>query len=169
MGKFNRTNKFGGGNDYKQRDFRGRGEGTFMHKAVCSRCGKECELPFKPNGRKPVFCNDCFQKNRGGEFKRFDDRRPGRFSSDRFQPERREERFEHPAPRNSDTFQYKEQFNAINAKLDKIIRMMAPPPPPVKAPETEPVIQMIEQAIGDTAEPVQKKRKSKKKLSETEE
>jgi CxxC-x17-CxxC domain-containing protein len=35
-----------------------------MHKATCSDCGKECEVPFKPSGDKPVRCQDCFRKNK---------------------------------------------------------------------------------------------------------
>ena len=35
-----------------------------MHKAVCSECGKECEVPFKPTEGKPVFCRECFAKKR---------------------------------------------------------------------------------------------------------
>jgi CxxC-x17-CxxC domain-containing protein len=35
-----------------------------MHKAVCSECGKECEVPFKPSGDRPVFCKDCFSKKK---------------------------------------------------------------------------------------------------------
>ena len=26
-----------------------------MHQAICSECDKECEVPFKPSGDKPVF------------------------------------------------------------------------------------------------------------------
>ncbi|MBR9702638.1 hypothetical protein GOV10_01255 [Candidatus Woesearchaeota archaeon] len=33
-----------------------------MHKAVCAKCQKECEVPFKPSGDRPVYCKDCFQK-----------------------------------------------------------------------------------------------------------
>ena len=35
-----------------------------MHKAICSDCGAECEVPFKPIEGKPVRCQDCFRKNR---------------------------------------------------------------------------------------------------------
>jgi len=35
-----------------------------MHKAVCADCGKECEVPFKPSGDRPVYCRDCFQKHK---------------------------------------------------------------------------------------------------------
>lgn len=31
-----------------------------MFPAICSRCGKATEVPFKPNPEKEVFCNDCF-------------------------------------------------------------------------------------------------------------
>jgi CxxC-x17-CxxC domain-containing protein len=39
-----------------------------MHKAVCSECGKECEVPFKPTEGKPVFCRECFAKKRPSRF-----------------------------------------------------------------------------------------------------
>jgi len=35
-----------------------------MHKATCSECGKECEVPFKPTEGKPVYCRDCFAKKK---------------------------------------------------------------------------------------------------------
>ena len=43
-----------------------------MHRAVCSDCGKECEIPFKPIEGRPVKCNDCFGKGRPA--RRFDNR-----------------------------------------------------------------------------------------------
>ncbi len=33
-------------------------------KAVCSECGKECEIPFKPTSGRPVKCNSCFKPNK---------------------------------------------------------------------------------------------------------
>ncbi|HII71868.1 TPA: hypothetical protein HA265_03885 [Candidatus Woesearchaeota archaeon] len=38
-----------------------------MHKAVCSDCGQECEVPFKPTEGKPVRCKDCFRKFRDSQ------------------------------------------------------------------------------------------------------
>jgi len=35
-----------------------------MHKATCSDCGKECEVPFKPTEGRPVYCQECYQKHR---------------------------------------------------------------------------------------------------------
>ncbi|MBI5061509.1 MAG: hypothetical protein HZB67_04315 [Candidatus Aenigmarchaeota archaeon] len=35
-----------------------------MHKVVCSDCGKETEVPFKPAEGRPVYCKECFQKHR---------------------------------------------------------------------------------------------------------
>lgn len=30
-------------------------------RAVCSGCGKETTVPFKPTQGRPVFCRECFQ------------------------------------------------------------------------------------------------------------
>ncbi|MBN2830686.1 MAG: hypothetical protein JXL82_00190 [Candidatus Omnitrophica bacterium] len=45
-------------------------------KAVCSECGKDCEIPFKPTGDRPVYCRDCFSaRNDSKSFKvKFGDR-----------------------------------------------------------------------------------------------
>lgn len=32
--------------------------------ATCARCGKACDLPFKPRGDRPVYCRDCFRSQR---------------------------------------------------------------------------------------------------------
>ncbi|MBI5149084.1 DNA-directed RNA polymerase [Candidatus Pacearchaeota archaeon] len=39
-----------------------------MHKAVCSECKKECEVPFKPTEGKPVYCRDCYAKKKPRRF-----------------------------------------------------------------------------------------------------
>lgn len=73
-----------------------------MHKATCSDCGKECEVPFRPTGERPVFCNDCFRNHR--------DAGPSR-----------------PVSNNTDQYnQYKEQFEILNTKLDRIIKILTP-------------------------------------------
>ena len=36
-----------------------------MHKATCADCKKECEVPFKPSGDRPVYCKECFSKRKG--------------------------------------------------------------------------------------------------------
>jgi len=35
-----------------------------MHKAVCSDCKKECEVPFKPREDRPIYCKDCYSKHK---------------------------------------------------------------------------------------------------------
>ena len=49
---------------FGDRGGRGFGGPREMHKATCSDCGKETEVPFKPTEGKPVYCKDCFQKHR---------------------------------------------------------------------------------------------------------
>jgi len=31
---------------------------------VCSQCGKETTVPFKPTQGRPVYCRECFQHRR---------------------------------------------------------------------------------------------------------
>jgi len=38
--------------------------GRQMHKVTCSECGQETEVPFKPDGTRPVYCRECYQKHR---------------------------------------------------------------------------------------------------------
>lgn len=38
--------------------------GREMHKVTCSDCGQETEVPFKPDGSRPVYCRDCYQKHK---------------------------------------------------------------------------------------------------------
>ncbi len=35
-----------------------------MHKAICSDCGKECEVPFRPTEGRPVYCRECWERHR---------------------------------------------------------------------------------------------------------
>jgi len=36
-----------------------------MYAVICYECGKDCELPFKPIGNRPVYCKECFAKRKG--------------------------------------------------------------------------------------------------------
>ena len=33
-------------------------------RAICSGCGKETTVPFRPTQGRPVFCRECFQQRR---------------------------------------------------------------------------------------------------------
>lgn len=35
-----------------------------MFTTVCSECGKETQVPFKPTGTRPVYCRECFERQR---------------------------------------------------------------------------------------------------------
>ncbi len=35
-----------------------------MYSVVCSNCGANTQVPFKPSGDRPVYCRDCFQSQR---------------------------------------------------------------------------------------------------------
>ncbi len=59
---------------YSSRGFDSHQKGKMMHKAVCSECGNQCDIPFKPIGNRPVFCSECFAKQQsdGPSESRFD-------------------------------------------------------------------------------------------------
>ncbi|MFA6160679.1 MAG: CxxC-x17-CxxC domain-containing protein [Patescibacteria group bacterium] len=95
-----------------------------MFRATCSECGNSCEVPFKPNGSKPVFCNDCFRRDENPSPRRFEgagERRPS-FNSD--------------APKQSygggsnsqdskEILYLKEQIKVANTKLDNILKALS--------------------------------------------
>ena len=54
---FNQSGGKGGYGDGRPRE---------MHKAVCSECKKECEVPFKPSGDRPIYCKDCYSQKKTG-------------------------------------------------------------------------------------------------------
>ena len=35
-----------------------------MFPVVCDQCGKETEVPFEPREGRPVYCSECYNKNR---------------------------------------------------------------------------------------------------------
>jgi len=39
-----------------------------MHKAICAECKKETEVPFEPDGTRPVYCQECYRKRKPRRF-----------------------------------------------------------------------------------------------------
>jgi CxxC-x17-CxxC domain-containing protein len=56
------ASSYGNGGGYGDGYSRGPRE---MHDAVCARCGKDTQVPFRPTGARPVYCSDCFRMMRG--------------------------------------------------------------------------------------------------------
>ena len=92
-----------------------------MHKAVCDECHKSCEVPFRPSGDKPVYCNDCFGSKRDDG-----DRAPRREFSDRgpkrdFDSKPAQSSFVKPAQVSSPVSDdVKKQLSEMNSKLDRL-------------------------------------------------
>ena len=141
---FNRDNRSRGGRDF--------GRERQMFKATCSNCGKECEVPFKPTGSKPVYCRDCFRTMRPSD------------SRSNYDRSSRKPNFEN-SNRNSAYPQYKEQFEAINIKLDKILKLLNPENPIEKPKaisefQVKPALTKVE-----NVKSVKKKTKPKKQVT----
>jgi CxxC-x17-CxxC domain-containing protein len=88
------SGRFGGRGGFRDRDSRRPG----MHEVTCDKCGKQCEVPFRPTGDKPVFCSDCFRKEGGSSSSSKDNSSSSGISS--------------------------EQYKEINKKLDKILKIL---------------------------------------------
>ncbi|OIO47962.1 MAG: hypothetical protein AUJ28_00215 [Parcubacteria group bacterium CG1_02_37_51] len=80
MGNFRRDNRSGGRSSSRGFSDRDSGRPT-MHRATCSDCGKDCEVPFRPTGEKPVYCSDCFRGKDNDAPRRSSGRDAGRFGS----------------------------------------------------------------------------------------
>lgn len=35
-----------------------------MFPVVCASCGKQTEVPFEPRGGRPVYCRDCYTRDK---------------------------------------------------------------------------------------------------------
>lgn len=100
---------------------------TTLFDATCSACHKPCKVPFAPNGRKPVYCRECFipkaDTPERGARPSFDKSKSSRFASSEFAP-----RSSYPRPTEragavaADTTA--KQLSDLTAKVDKILRMM---------------------------------------------
>lgn len=137
MSYFNRDSRPGGNRNFGRRSFGDRGNRQ-MFSATCSNCGKECQVPFKPTGSKPVFCSECFEKKGGGsDSRRFGDR--------------------NRQPQNN------VQLEAINTKLDKILAILAPAS--VKPAKEQKIVKEIEIQPEKPIVVVAKKTKTSKKTT----
>jgi CxxC-x17-CxxC domain-containing protein len=105
-----------------------------MFDAICDTCGKRFELPFRPTGEKPVYCNDCFDKGGASSGK----------------------------SAGSPVNQNKEQFEMLNSKLDRIIKLLAPTVP-VKEEKKEVVVEKIEKKAKKSKKVIIKKPVTNKK------
>ncbi|GAB4256185.1 zinc-ribbon domain containing protein [Thermincola ferriacetica] len=48
----------------KQRTNKGSRGPKEMYNVICSNCGAETRVPFKPSQDRPVYCRDCFENLR---------------------------------------------------------------------------------------------------------
>lgn len=39
-----------------------------MFDVVCDGCGRPTQVPFQPRGDRPVYCRECFEKQRASRY-----------------------------------------------------------------------------------------------------
>jgi CxxC-x17-CxxC domain-containing protein len=111
----------GGAGGFRDKGFKrpGRDFDQEMYEVTCDGCGKKTEVPFRPTGKKPVYCRDCFEQNDGGSADR---------SGDGYKSRGRSAPRDRVAPRGAagagaDTH-VAAQLAEINDKLDTIIKFL---------------------------------------------
>lgn len=124
-------NKFGGGRDRGDRSERRRE----FFPAVCFECKKNCEIPFRPTGDKPVYCSDCFEKqghSSGGNFNPSaqagrGDRQTGDFQRDSHRE--REYQPENTRTQNDGGIDaLKRQLSTLESKVNRILEIVSQKP-----------------------------------------
>jgi CxxC-x17-CxxC domain-containing protein len=139
---------FGSRCDNRRFGDRDSGRPVKMHQAICNACGKECELPFKPTGDKPVFCSNCFGNKAHSSRSSGRDSGKSNFQEKRmysaictecgnkcevpFRPTGGKPIYCSNCFRKGDNTggknveKFKEQFELLNAKLDNILKLLTP-------------------------------------------
>lgn len=183
MGNFNRDSRrsgggFNGGVDLNKSFGGNRRAGgrdrarSAMHQAVCSECGQDCEIPFKPSNGRPIFCSKCFEKHNGGSSNSkpssfggerrdrfgFDDKQMHSTVCDKcgkecqvpFRPTAGKpvfcdncfgkggnDHFAKGVHDNKDSGEVMQQIKMLNTKMDQLIKILTPNAPVEKATKLE--------------------------------
>ena len=97
------------------RSFGSRNDGPReLFDAECNSCHKRCQVPFRPNGKKPVYCADCFSQN--------DDRsQTPRFGKREFNAPRSHGSSAPRAEKDPRIDDLKRQLDTMNATLEKLV------------------------------------------------
>ena len=123
-----------------------------MFSTTCAECHKQCEVPFRPNGNKPVYCNECFSSRR--EDSPREDYPKRDFSPKREYPKRDFSPAQTQArPQFDDS---KRQFEAINVKLDKLIELLSKNAAPVVSPIQVHVEKKVEKVVASPKKEIKK-------------
>ena len=134
----------GGGNRYEDR---GQKE-VQLFQATCTTCGKSCEVPFRPDGTKPVLCRDCFATKNASprsfegreERPRFDRNASSDNQSDRNAAPSR------PVAPTVDISGLTRQVAALEVKLNQVLEILARKPEAAKVAPT-PVVETPKAAV----------------------
>lgn len=177
---FNRDSRGGDrggrGGGFGRRDSGSRGfDRPEMFQATCDKCGKSCQVPFRPTQGKPVYCSDCYREN--GDSGRSESRDLGRdYGRNNFEEKQMYQakcdecgnNCEVPfrptegkpvycqncfgdkkhADRGSEKSDNSAQLNELNAKLDKILSILDPQSV-IEVNEPEPAVEAIEEAAAE--------------------
>lgn len=96
-----------------------------LHDAICNECGKDCKVPFRPSGDKPVYCSECFEAKGGNERRDSRSSQRGSYDRPRFGGGRDSGRSGQGGNTGGPDFsQLTKNIEILNSKLDKIIFLL---------------------------------------------
>ncbi len=138
-----------------------------MFSAVCDQCHKQCEVPFRPTGDKPVYCQECFSRMKEGKAPSFNNQ-PAKNGFPTATGNQQ--------PKDNRIDDLKRQMDIMNSKLDRLLKMMETdqqdsgamvmreqPKPAATAPVAEKPKPTVAKAVKKTAVKTVKKPVTKKK------
>ena len=148
-------NRFGGGDRGGRGGFGGGNRGGFgggdrgqvtMHPAVCNECGNKCMVPFRPNGEKPIFCDNCFGDKKDATSTNFRDARRDPMPASK------------PATSHNDVSvrELQQQLASLHAKIDKLVAAAEAKPLQQFAVKAKNAMEEAEDFAQDTAKDAKK-------------
>ena len=120
FGNNNRGNNSNRGKDKNFGRDKDRKRGDFKPKfqVICDACGEECEVPFRPSGDKPIYCNECFRnKDKKQKNKHIDDEDDDDFNTYK----EKHQQSKHAPPQSNNNEELLERLAILEEKIDRIL------------------------------------------------
>lgn len=137
--RFNNDNKREGGNRHNDRG----PKEVQLFKATCTTCSKPCEVPFRPNGEKPVLCRDCFATKNSSPAGNDNFSKQGR---DNGSPHREQRPSSFRSPAAVDNSEMLRKIAALEIKVNEILDLLTQPKTEPEKPEAPKAVKTTKKA-----------------------
>jgi CxxC-x17-CxxC domain-containing protein len=114
-----------------------------LFQTTCTTCGKSCEVPFRPDGTKPVLCKECFAQKNASPASATPYGQRDRFSANSRDERKPERSYESPRPHQAsnvpsiDLSAITRQISGLEVKIGQILELLKTPAVITLAPTME--------------------------------